>query len=259
MERRTLSIGDVTARLPEPPPAQCADHALFLDFDGTLVEIATVPEAVRAPEGLAGLLRECAAALGGALALISGRPLAFIDRCLDWRAPYAAGIHGLDLRGVPALPVGGAVTAALDELRRRLAATAQDLVRQGLRVEDKGLAIALHYREHPALAAAAIALAEETVAGAAGALAAQPGKMVIEVKPAAAGKGDAVCRFLEHAPFKGRVPIYIGDDLTDEAGFRAAEAAGGFGVRVGEGSETAARYALADVAAVHAWLRARSL
>ena len=140
----------------------------------------------------------------------------------------------------------------LAKARRRLAAFAE--VNEGVLLEDKGLTLALHYRNAPEVTEAAIAVAEQAVAESAGALVLLQGKMVCELKPPGIDKGRAIAAFLEEPPFAGRHPVFAGDDLTDEAGFAAINARGGVSVRIGEGRPTAARFGHRDVAALQMWL-----
>jgi trehalose 6-phosphate phosphatase len=140
----------------------------------------------------------------------------------------------------------------VEKARRRLAAFAE--VNQGILLEDKTLTLALHYRNAPHLAGATIAVAEQAVAESAGALTLLHGKMVCELKPPGIHKGRAIAAFLKEPPFKGRRPVFAGDDLTDEAGFAAINERGGVSVRIGPGRPTAARFGHRDVAAVQTWL-----
>lgn len=232
-----------------PPPLTLADDTAFLlDFDGTLVELAEAPDAIRVPEGLAGLLDRLSLRVGGRLAIVTGRALADLDRHLGGLAIMAAGSHGVELR----LPGGTASDAAQlpGEVRRearRLAAADP-----GLLVEEKPGSLALHYRRTPTRAEEVSRWAEE--AAARHGLRVQPGKMVVELLPRGVDKGEAVRRLMREPPFTGARPLFVGDDLTDEHAFEAALALGGGGVLVGPGRPTAARWRLPDVASVHAWL-----
>lgn len=237
--------------LPPPPPLDPERDALFLDLDGTLVAIAEHPDCIRPDAMLAPLLRQARARLGGRLAIVSGRSLADLDRHLGDAAPLAGGIHGAEMRGARTADLDPDAARALAQARLVLAAEAGALL-----VEDKGSAIALHFRQRPDLGVLAGRLAARLADASGGSLAVQPGRMVFELKPARADKGAVVRAFLEEPLFAGSRPLFVGDDLTDEAGFRAAQAAGGWGVLVGDRAPTAARFALADVAAVHAWLAA---
>lgn len=235
--------------LSAPPPLDHAADALFLDFDGTLVDIAPRPDAVEVPPGLHTLLAGLVVALRGCVAVVSGRSLATLDGYLQSGVPILAGIHGAQARGIATPFPQARAEAALARVRTRLA---QDSA--GLLIEDKGLAIALHFRHAPELQAPAGALAAALADGSGGVLSVQPGHMVFELKPAGVDKGDVVRRCLADPRFMGRRPVFVGDDLTDEAGFGAAASAGGYGVLVGARRPTAALHHLADVRAVHTWL-----
>jgi trehalose 6-phosphate phosphatase len=245
-----MSGGGALKHRTEPPPLRC-DQALFLDFDGTLVEIAPAPSLVRVPAELPHLLGELADRLGGAVAVVSGRPL---DELVRMLAPFAgaiAGDHGLERRYGD-----GNVTRCLTrpELDRfRPLATDFATRHDGVLLEDKGASLALHYRHAPSLAARCHALVRRAAQASNGALAAVAGKMVIELMPRSAGKGRAIAEFLADAPFRGRVPVFIGDDTTDEDGFAAVNPLSGVSVHVGGGT-TIARHNLATVGDVWAWL-----
>ena len=239
--------------LPAPPPfdrlASEREIALFLDFDGTLVDIASSPGAISVPEGLSARLHALAARLDGRLALISGRSLDDLGGHCAVDGIACAGSHGDDRRdargrtlGEPAveLPQG-----AFDALR----SAARDL---GLMLEAKPHGAALHFRAEPSRAAAAHELAD-AVATRFG-LAVKHGKEVVEVTGSGANKGGAVRAFMALSPFANATPVFVGDDLTDEDGMIACNEAGGFGVLVGDRSPTSARFRLPDVPAVYQWL-----
>lgn len=235
----------------EAPPRLYPDrHALFLDFDGTFVDFAPQPDAIELKPGSRELLGRVRDRLGGALALVSGRKIADLDRFLAPLELPASGVHGQEFR-----PKRGDFrvtppTPQMDGARRRLAtALAAD---DPLRLEDKGAALVLHFREHPdqrdrASRVAALAVAELSD------LHAVEGHSIFEIRQRGISKAMAIGLFAAAEPFSGRIPVFVGDDTTDEDGFRAAAEAGGFGVKVGGGA-TAAAYRLRDVAAVHAWL-----
>ena len=126
---------------------------------------------------------------------------------------------------------------------------------EGLVFEDKGASVALHYRLAPQLEAAAKAVVEEAARSAGGAIEVQVGKMVFELKPASVDKGAAIEQFMRDEPFLGRIPVFLGDDVTDEYGFRVINRLGGHSVKIGQG-KTAARWRLADPAAAKGWLGA---
>jgi trehalose 6-phosphate phosphatase len=237
-----------------PPPPLRPDCALFLDVDGTLVEIAPKPDAVAVPPRLIALLRTLQERLHGAIALVSGRSVATLDALFAPLILPAAGNHGLERRGAdgrisaPEVP-----RAALD--RARAAFSRFAAAHDGPIVEDKGISIALHFRQAPHLAGEAERLAETLQTGLAPALRLQRGKMLVELRPSGGDKGSVVHDFMAETPFAGRVPVFIGDDVTDEDGFRAANDLGGISVRVGEPvGETAARHRIADIGEAHHWL-----
>jgi trehalose 6-phosphate phosphatase len=231
--------------------APCAASAYFLDVDGTLLEIQPRPEDVVADAILLWLLAELAAAAQGALALISGRALADIDRIFAPLTFCAAGLHGADIR----FPDGSRRSSnshAMDDVRPRVS----DFVaaHSGLGLEDKGAALAVHFRQAPGLGPKVLEflypLAQKNR------LAVQEGKMVAELKEAQHDKAKAIAALLETAPFYGRMPVTIGDDLTDECGFLFVNAHGGISVQAGAaGNASAARYSLPDPAAVRTELR----
>ena len=243
-----------------PPPLD-PRSALFLDVDGTLLEIAPRPELVQVPVGLPSLMIRLSARREGALALIGGRPLAQLDRLFQPWQGAAAGLHGLERRradGILDCGVDGNSSAALDRLRPKLAAVAADGT--GLTLEDKGGTLALHYRaapqREPEIRAAVGALHREM----ASVLRLIMGKMVVEFQPRSADKGRAIVAFLAEPPFLGRRPVFVGDDTTDEDGFAEIRRRGGIAVRVGPfGGATIANYRLPSVEAVLAWLASGGL
>ena len=225
--------------------------AVFLDFDGTLVDIAPEPDAIIVAPELVPLLGRLAGGLEGALALISGRPVGDLDRFLAPFAPTAFGLHGLERRPGPGGPIERAPRSpALDRLRTRLLVSR--LLTDGVTMEDKGSTIAVHYRAAPERGLVLAHQLKRMVAELSD-LHLVEGKMVIEAKPRIGDKGTAVADLLSLAPFAGRRPVFLGDDVTDEDAFRAVLAGGGVAVKVGQG-ESLAPYRLPDVAAVHAWL-----
>lgn len=241
--------------LPTPPLPACSTLALFLDLDGTLIEFADRPDAVVVAAGLPPLLRALRERLDGALALISGRALHDIDALLDIGGA-AAGLHGGEIRYVDGrrMTLHRADETRLDELYARAAAFAAAW--PGIVVEPKPHALALHYRTAPQAAAAVREMAAVLQDRAGDGYMLQPGNHVVELKPAGVDKGGAVEALMRSAPFAGRTPWVLGDDLTDEHAFVSAHAHGGAGIVVGPRRPTAARYALADPQAAHAWLAA---
>ncbi|HXQ10040.1 MAG TPA: trehalose-phosphatase [Caulobacteraceae bacterium] len=237
---------------PAPAPLSLAGTALFLDLDGTLAPISPRPEDVGPEPERTALLRALAQALDGRLAVISGRTLGEVDRILDRSVAAVAGVHGLERRFTDGAVWRAEASPNLAAARRALAPLTDAW--PGAWLEDKGLSLAVHYRAAPA-AAEEVRHAAEALARA-GALVLQAGDMVLELRTPGPDKGDAVGAFMAQAPFAGGLPVFVGDDLTDERGFAAATEMGGFGVLVGSGRKTAALAGLTDVAAVRAWLRA---
>lgn len=238
-------------------PAWDVDCALFLDVDGTLLEIMPRPDEVRAPPHLRKMLDTASRVLDGALALVSGRAIADIDRIFAPLCLPAAGLHGLerrDARGRVHYPSGYA--ERIGAARRGLLDFVQS--EPGLLLEDKGSALALHFRNAPALEDECRRRIAIACAAAGDDFHVQRGKMVLELKPSGQDKGTAVMAFMSEAPFEGRKPVFIGDDVTDENGFSAVNTLGGTSIRVGASASTAARYAVAGVADIHDWL-ARSM
>ncbi|MGN6517892.1 MAG: trehalose-phosphatase [Dokdonella sp.] len=246
---------DKPTALPSPPHAAPSAIALFLDVDGTLLEFAPEPDGVVVDAGLPALLARLSHALDGALAVLSGRSLQRIDELLGLPELAAAGSHGAELRRS-----GGTIVRAVRDshgmsaLRAYAGALLADV--QGVVVEHKPDAIALHWRAAPAMAAVVEDVAQKLVRAGGRAYRLQHGDCVVELRGAGADKGDALRALMQQSPFAGRVPWMIGDDLTDEHAFDAAERAGGSGVIVGPRRPTRARYGLADPAAVHRWLAA---
>lgn len=217
-----------------PPPALTDDHALFLDFDGTLAPIRDDPDAVALPSGGAQVLGALARRLGGALALLSGRDV----RDLSRRVPgsiWRAGGHGLEICAPGEAPA--CERAAAPEILSRAIAEAIEGI-EGARIETKGEILAVHYRAAPD-AAGILSQRLAIAAARAEGYSLQHGKMVFEAKPAHAHKGAALLRLMRHAPFAGRVPVMVGDDTTDEDAMQAALDAGGLAVKVGQGESLA--------------------
>jgi trehalose 6-phosphate phosphatase len=240
--------------LPPPPRADMASLALFVDVDGTLVDIAARPDAVVVDAALPSTLKRLKAKLGGALAPVSGRPVRDIDALLDLGGT-AAGLHGAELRG----PDGAALAApilheGLDAARRRAVEAAAAI--PGLLVEDKGGAIALHYRAAPDAELDVRRAATAMLDAAGDGYELLHGKLVIELKPASSDKGAALAALMTIAPFAGRTPWMIGDDATDEDAFAEVNAERGVSIVVGPRRPTVARYALAGPAEARAWLAA---
>ena len=237
-----------------PPPLH-EGCAVFLDIDGTLLELAPSPDTVQVSPALLALLQALRRGLGGAVALISGRSIGDVEALFPGMRMAIAGQHGCERRDAQGtLFLHASRTATLERLRALFTAFA--LRHDGLLLEDKGASLALHYRQAPQLAGHVHRTMRETVAatGTTG-YRLQPGKRLLELRPDQRDKGSAIRDFMGEQPFRGRCPVFIGDDRGDEHGFAVVERLGGWSIKVGGGA-TRARYRLPDVAAVVAWLRA---
>jgi len=231
--------------------------ALFLDVDGTLLELAASPDAVRVPAALRNTLELASHRESGALALVSGRTLDDLDRLFAPSRFPALGQHGFERRDAR-----GRVTRAgvdhrlLEPVRARLCAWLD--AHDNLVLEEKTTALALHYRRAPHLQSEV----REMMESAAAALAPQyrlfTGKCVYELAPACCSIRAALEAFMSEPPFVGRVPVFVSDDETDEQGFDAVNALGGYSIRVGRHTRSAARFQFATVSGVIAWLRERN-
>jgi trehalose 6-phosphate phosphatase len=234
----------------QPPPLDPSIHSLFLDFDGTFVDFAPTPEAVKLRIGSRELLERVSQRLNGALAIVSGRRIGDLDRFLAPLVLPASGVHGQEFR-----LAGGEIrikppTPELDVARRRLS---RSLVADDpLLIEDKGGSVVVHYRQHPELRGRAKALAF-AAASSLDDLFVVEGHYIFEIREREITKATAIELFSDQPSFRKRVPIFVGDDTTDEDGLRAAAKVGGFGIKVGPG-ETQALYRLAGVSDVHEWL-----
>ncbi len=245
-----IALGDRT-----PPLLPLDRIALFLDLDGTLVELAPRPGDVLMPPDLLALLDRLHTRMGGALAVVSGRPIDSIDRLLAPLHLPAAGTHGAELRETAGAPVQLAGQPLPGKLRDRLSSIVKELQAQwhGVSIEDKTSALAIHYRlapeAEPALRAALDGLALE-----------DPwhvlrGHCVYEIRAQDQNKGAAVKTLSRAAHFAGRRPVFVGDDQTDLDGIAAAVALGGHGIAVGALTAPDAEWILPDVPAVRDWLR----
>lgn len=237
------------------PPPLSSDVALFLDFDGTLADIAPTPDSVQVADDLSELLICVARGLNGALAIVSGRPIATIDRYIEGAVSAVAGIGGAEwrtaARQIHRVPLD---PAALDRPREILARFAN--TRPGVLLEDKAVSLAVHYRLAPEHADACRDIVESCARASSGRLERMEGKMVAELKPAGVGKDSAVLAFMNEPPFAGRRPVFVGDDQIDEDAFAAVAKTNGFSVIVGMRTPTVATTRLASVEELHDWLKA---
>lgn len=244
-----MSLELSTRHSPAPPALTPHGTALFLDLDGTLAPLAPRPDDVAPDSRRTRLVRQLRCTLAGRLAVVSGRSLTEIDRILEGASPAAAGVHGLERRNmdgrvhaVPPHPELGRVERALRWFAGQ---------HPGLLVEPKRASVALHFRLAPEQGEAARVLARRLAARTGVVLI--EGALAVELRTPGPTKGDSVRAFMAKAPFAGARPIFVGDDVTDEDGFAAANALGGYGVKVGRGF-SAAGFALPDVEAVLRWL-----
>lgn len=236
-----------------PPALEAAGHALFLDLDGTLADIAASPGDVRPAPRRSFILRRLVERFDRRVGLVSGRTVQEVAAITENAVPAIAGVHGLQRRDARGEEIGAVLDPDLVQAREIFEGLAA--AQPGLMVEDKVVSVALHYRARPG-ACEAVREAARRLEASTG-LILQEGDMVAEMRTAGDDKGAAVDRFLTEWPFQGARPIFVGDDLTDEDGFLAAEAAGGYGVLVGATTRrTIARYRLADPEAVLDWLEA---
>lgn len=211
--------------------------ALFFDFDGTLVEIAPTPDAVDVRPRIPALLGDLRHVLDGALAIVTGRPVADVERYLPGLPVDICGMHGLERK------VGGRIvrpdfpdlSAEIEALRERLSAY------PGVLLEDKGIGVAVHWRLAPDAEAAAQDALADLAARLGPGYRVQDGKAVRELVPGTSHKGRAIRDLMRDAPYAGRVPVFVGDDRTDEAGFETVEDLGGVGIKIGPGETLASR------------------
>jgi trehalose 6-phosphate phosphatase len=234
-------------------PAPSHEWCLFLDIDGTLLEIADTPSSVLVDSSLNALLAAVSQRLEGALALVSGRSIATIDQLFAPLIFPAAGQHGAERRSATGACFAAPTSrsAEFDGARAQLRAFAKDY--PGVVFEDKGRSIALHFR----LAPERESDARRVIVDAARPLAdleVQEGNMVFEIKPKGLTKGTAVEAFMREPPFAGRTPVFVGDDLTDEPGLRFVESAGGVSIAVGD--RLRGQWSLKNPREVRAWLAA---
>jgi len=234
------------------PPAPSLDWAYFLDVDGTLIQLAATPQAVVVGQALLDMIGDLHRACGGAVALVSGRMISDLQQRIGLTQLPLAGLHGLERRdSTGRLWIHAAPPAAKSAIKASLAPV---LTRHlGLLLEDKGLTLALHYRQAPPLAAYVHRLMKQWCQSAEDKLELQCGKFVVELKPAGIHKGTAISEYLGESPFRGRRAVFIGDDQNDEQGFAEVNRRDGISIKVGKGP-SCAHFRLPDVAAVHQWL-----
>jgi trehalose 6-phosphate phosphatase len=239
---------------PDRPPVSSLVSlrtALFLDFDGTLADLADRPEGVTVAPGLVATLARLRDLLGGAVAVVSGRPLAQLDAFLAPLELPSSGVHGAERRSAD-----GTLHHVESSISPDVIASLQAIAdaHAGVLVEAKPGAVAMHYRLAPHLEAMCIGAMQRAASYTPG-CALLIGKMVAELKPASVSKGTAIDAYLGELPFEGRHPVFAGDDTTDEAGFAVVQSRGGIGIKVGPGASIAATR-LPSPAALREWLGA---
>jgi trehalose 6-phosphate phosphatase len=234
-------------------PRSVGDLAVFLDVDGTLLDIAETPDAIVVPARLPGDLERVRDAASGALALVSGRTIEAIDRMFAPTRLTTIGLHGGEVREPDGRLVVMPAPQILAELRPSLLALARRF--PGALLEDKGRSIAVHFRRTPAAEQEIEKAVEAMAASAGGEIFVQKGKKVVELRPSGSSKGSAVGAMMQVSPFAGRKPLAVGDDVTDEAMFSTVNALGGTTIRVGPPDRsTKARFRIDDPAALREWL-----
>jgi trehalose 6-phosphate phosphatase len=208
-------------------PRACA---LFLDVDGTLLDLAPTPELVRVPEGLIPLLQRLHHSLDGAVAIITGRVLGDIDHILRPLRLAGSGVHGAELRIGPDAEIERVKAQLPDDLLIQMRALANAF--PGVIVEPKGPGLAVHYRLAPSAEPVVLAALEDSLQRHAGAFEILRGKKLFEIVPSGLSKGTALAALANLPAFRNRVPIMVGDDIGDEAAFSVAEGMKGFALRV---------------------------
>lgn len=230
-------------------PILSTQSALFLDFDGTLVDLAEEPCSIQVPAFLWQLLNDLNEQLSGSLAIISGRQIEVLDHFLKPLKIATAGVHGLERRCSRGL-IHGIQYPKYDFLFKACIKLIEAF--PCLFLEQKIMSLALHFRKAPELEKLCIDVFENAIKN-------KPefilisGKYVIEVMPSGFSKGTAILDYMKEKPFIGRTPVFIGDDLTDETGFEAVHRCNGISIKVGSG-QTNAQHRLNNVAEVHKWL-----
>lgn len=240
---------------PPPPDLDDARWALFLDIDGTLLEHAAHPDAVVVGAELRALLCRLERKLGGALAFVTGRSVAMVDRLFAPLRLRAAGLYGLEHRLEPGGPVEAAdappdIAAVADEMEAEFAG-------QRVYIERKGPILAVHTRAAPQLLDRATQMVEQALMRLPPGYRMLAGNAGVELMPLEAVKGAAIRRFMAMPAFRGRRPVFLGDDTSDETGFETVNDAGGISIRVKPEGATQAAYSVEGVSDALAWLEAR--
>ncbi len=232
-------------------PTPSSDWCLFLDVDGTLIDFTDTPSATRSDTELNSLLPKLSESLGGSVALVSGRSIRALDALFAPLKMPVAGLHGIERRSASGEIHGADLgDGALDHARATLRAFIAE--HPGTVLEDKELTLAVHYRGAPRMKSSLRKLLRDVAAQLGGEFHVQEGNLVMEIKPRRFTKATAIDAFMGESPFRSRIPVFVGDDMTDEVGFRVVEARGGVSVAVGD--RVTAQWRLPDPAAVRTWL-----
>jgi trehalose 6-phosphate phosphatase len=250
-----MSINHVPGAVPRGGGlGELKGHALYLDVDGTILDLAPRPDAVEVPAWMVPLLQRLSDKLGGALAFVSGRSIEDIDQLFAPLKLPTVGVHGGEIRTPDGrITVQDGLSGQLSHVLPMLHQAIGHM--PGVLLENKRSAIALHYRNAPERGREVLKLAELAAAGMGTDFSVLVGKCVVELRPRHLNKGAGLQRLMEYEPFRGRTPIFAGDDTTDEDAFEVVNRLGGISVRVGEPQPTAATCQLADPEQLRQWLR----
>jgi trehalose 6-phosphate phosphatase len=238
-----------------PKAVECQKHpeawALFLDVDGTLLELADSPDRVEVPKGAVDRLKGLNETLRGAMALVSGREISALDKLFAWRKHDAAGCHGAELR-VAGTEIDGSDGIAPDIAGLKLEELTSSM--PGAWIERKKYATAVHVDHAITSSGAVYRLLSQVLTSHSDAMRLLPGRRVLEVLPVGIDKGTAINRILSFSAYRERKPIFIGDDITDEDGFKEVNQRGGISICVGTRHPTVANFRVQTVAEVHEYL-----
>jgi trehalose 6-phosphate phosphatase len=230
-----------------------AGHALYLDIDGTILDLASSPDAVEVPVWMVPLLQRLSAKLDGAVAFVSGRTIAAIDHLFRPLTFPAVGVHGGEVRTADGeIVIDRQLTAELQAAEPLLQQAIAKI--HGVQLENKRSVIALHYRSVPERGREVLKVAELVASGLGGQFSVLMGKCVVEIRPRHLTKGSAIRQLMERAPFRDRIPIFAGDDTTDEDAFEVVNGLGGISLRIGDEIPTAAKFRLATPDQLRGWL-----
>jgi trehalose 6-phosphate phosphatase len=238
--------------MPKPPVPDPSASALFLDIDGTLVEHHEHPEAVKVSPSLLTILRDLNVKLDGALAFVTGRDLAMVDRLFGTLGLAAAGTFGIECALGDELVSGQEEAALVSDTFAELEAACSHM--QGVYFEYKGPVLAVHTRANPGALDAVTEVCRNALSALPQGYRLVEGHAGVELLPERATKGAAIAWFMDRDPFRDRVPVFLGDDTSDESGFDWVNARGGMSIRIRPEGPTLARYTIASVAEVHDWL-----